>query len=65
MSGACSTYGERIGVYMVLVGRRDHLEDPCVDGRIILKWIFRKWGHGLDRDKWQTLLKAVMKLRVP
>jgi len=28
----------------------DYLEDPRVDGRIILKWIFRKWdvGHGLD-----------------
>jgi len=22
---------------------RDLLEDPRVDGRIILKWIFRKW----------------------
>ena len=29
---------------------RDHLEDPGVDGWIILRWIFRKWyvGHGLD-----------------
>ena len=32
-------------VYRVLVrkpGERDHLGDPGVDGRIILRWIFRK-----------------------
>jgi len=22
---------------------RDHLQDPGVDGKIILRWIFRKW----------------------
>jgi len=29
---------------------RDHLGDPCTDGRTILKWNFRKWdvGHGLN-----------------
>ena len=29
---------------------RDHLGDPGVDGRIILRWIFRKWDgwYGLN-----------------
>jgi len=25
---------------------RDNLEDPGLDGRIILRWIFRKWDVG-------------------
>jgi len=45
--------GERRSVYTVLLGNlreRDHFEDPLVDGRIILRWICRKWDgeHGLD-----------------
>jgi hypothetical protein len=52
---------------------RDHLEDPDVDGRIILRWIFRKWDvAGMDRieltedrDRWRTIVNAVMNLRVP
>jgi len=29
---------------------RDHLKDPGVDGRIIIRWGFKKreGGHGLD-----------------
>jgi hypothetical protein len=26
---------------------RDHLEDPDIDRKIILKWIFRKWNVGV------------------
>ena len=25
---------------------RDHMEDPDVDGRIILRWLFSKWNVG-------------------
>jgi hypothetical protein len=38
--------GKRRCVYRVLMGKpegRDHLEDPDVDGRIILQWFFKQW----------------------
>jgi len=49
------------------------LGDPGVDGRIILRWIFRKWDvRGMDwielaevRDTWRAVVNAVMNLRVP
>ena len=30
---------------------RDHLENPGVDERIILRWIFRKWNGGVGLDR--------------
>jgi len=48
-AGHVARMGDRRGVYRVLVGvrEREHLEDPAVDGRIIIRWIFRKWDVGV------------------
>ena len=61
------------GFWCGILGERDHLVEPGVDGRIILRWIFRKWGcEGMDwielaqdRDRLRTLVNAVINLRVP
>jgi len=49
-----------------------HLEDKGVDGRTILKWIFRQWDgeiYGINlaqgRDRWRALVEAEMNPLVP
>jgi hypothetical protein len=45
-AGHVARIGEGRGVHRVLVGNlkeRDHWGDPDINGRIILRWIFRKW----------------------
>ena len=48
MDRPCNTYGGR-GAYRVLMGKpegRNHLKDPGIDGRIILKMDLREVGCG-------------------
>ena len=49
-AGHVARVGEWKGAYRAWWGNlreRDHLGDPGLDGRIILRWIFRKWDVGL------------------
>jgi hypothetical protein len=50
MGGACSEYGGRgetcTGYWRGNLRERDRLGDPDLDGRIILRWIFKKWDVG-------------------
>ena len=49
VAGACSAYGGGGAYTGFLWGslREDQLGDPGVDGRIILRWISRKWDVGV------------------
>ena len=66
MDGACSTYGGEERCIQRFDG------DLEVDGRIILKWILKKWDGNMewielarDRDRWWAVVNAVMNLHVP
>jgi hypothetical protein len=55
MDGACSTCGERRGVYRVLVGKPEGkrpLGSPECRREDNIKMNFQEveWGHGLDRS---------------
>jgi hypothetical protein len=50
MARTCSMFGGKGQVYTGFwwrnLRKRDHLEDTAIDGRIILRWILRKWDVG-------------------
>jgi len=76
MGGACSTYGERRGVYRVFVGKPEGkrpLGRPKRRGKDNLKMNIQDVGFGVMdwneltqvRYRWRTLVNAVMNLRFP
>jgi hypothetical protein len=73
---ATSAYGERRGVYKVLVGkpvRKKQLGRPRGTWEDNIKMDLQEVGCGdvywielsQDRDRWRELVNAVMNLRVP
>ena len=76
MGGACSAYGERRGVYRVLVGKPDGkrpLGSPSRRWEDNIKVDLQEVGCGgmdwielaHDKDEWWALVNAVMNLRIP
>jgi hypothetical protein len=73
MGRTCSTYeGEERYIQWGNSRDGDNLKTPGVDGKIILKLIFKRLDGGIgwidlaqDRERWRALVNAVMNLRVP
>jgi hypothetical protein len=64
------------GLWWGNLKEKDYLVYPGEDGRIILRWIFKKFDVGVwryggmvklaqDRDRCRALVNAVINLRVP
>jgi hypothetical protein len=67
---------ERKGAYRICLEKLreiEHLEDPGLDGRIVIRWIFQEVGWrgrdwidlAQDSGRWRVFVNAAMNLRVP
>jgi hypothetical protein len=45
---------------LVRKAERDHLEDICVNVRIILKWILKEYNKRIGVKKWKNLMDTEM-----
>ena len=76
MGGACSAYGEKRGVYMVLAGKPEGkrpLGRPRRRWEFNIKIVLQELGCEVmdwielaqDMDRWREVVNAVMNLQVP
>jgi hypothetical protein len=75
MDGTCNKYGERSGVYRVVVGKPEGkrpLGRPRCRWEDNIKMDLQEEGWGMnwndlaqDKDSWRALLNEVMNLQVP
>ena len=76
MGGACGAYGEKRGIYRILVGKPDGrrpLGRPRHRWEDNIKMDIQEVGCGgmgwiklaQDRDRWRALVNVVMNLQVP
>jgi hypothetical protein len=63
MDGSRSSDGKGRGVYRILVGKAEGkrpLGKQGVDGRIILRWIVRKWDVGVwTGSRWLGIVQEI------
>jgi hypothetical protein len=74
MGGIRNRHCERNDTYRILVVKpevKDHFYQR-IDGRLILKWIIKKWNEGLDwnelarnRKRWRAAVYVMMNFRLP